>query len=242
MLIILFLFCFSCQNEKTEIELIDPTNLTQNEIDSILEKFNFQYETPIIIDSSSEILIPISTELIDKRRKHSSSGYEYYDFPRFWNVLFYNHSTKEKRLLTNEKFRISEIITDVDNDKPRDLSKTFKNKILFTISNIDYNQDDKINRSDPESLFISEINGQNLTRISPEKEDIIYHKIIPNTEKILIETRRDINRDSIFNSEDELIWYIAEHKSETWQIEEVIDSLMREEIKKMYFDQWLIKK
>jgi len=85
-MLIPFLFCFSCQSNEPEIALIDPSNLSQNEIDSILEKFNFKYENPIIIDSSNQILIPISTELIEKRRKYSSSGYKHYDFPRYWNA------------------------------------------------------------------------------------------------------------------------------------------------------------
>jgi len=144
-------------------------------------------------------------------------------------------------MLTNDKFRISEILSNLSNDNSKRVVKTLNNKILWTISDFDYNQNGKINQGDPENLFISEINGNNLNRISPKQEDLIYHKIIPNTDKILLETRRDVNQDSIFNSEDELIWYIAEHINKEWQLEEVIDSTMRKKIKKMYFDQWLTK-
>ena len=115
------------------------------------------------------------------------------------------------------------------------------NKVLYEICDIDYNKDKKLNEKDPELLYVSEINGKNLKRISPQDEDLQYFEIIPKSEQILIRTLRDINQDSIFNNEDESIWYKAEFSSNEWKIGEIIDSLQRKRIENLYFKQWLKK-
>jgi hypothetical protein len=171
---------------------------------------------------------------------NSKDGYYSDDYPRYWNVLFYNRETGENQLLTEEKIRISQI--HAIRDEYEEGSKIMKNKVLYEIGDIDYNKDKKLNNNDPEYLFSSEIDGKNLKRISPLNEDLQYFEVIPKSEQILIRTLRDINRDSIFNREDESIWYKAELVNQDWKIDEIIDSIGRKRIENLYFEQWLKKK
>lgn len=232
----------SCQDRNPKIENIDTENLTQIQIDSILTKFKFQYEKPIILDSTSQILIPISTELLERKTSYSKDGYYSDDFPRYWNVLFYNRSTGKTNLLTNQKFRISEIYAKNSNDEYREKENILNGKILYEISDIDYNKDGKLNSHDPEFLFISELDGNGLQRISPKNEDLVHYEVILKSREIIFETRRDINNDSIFNSKDEFVWYKSKIENNQWKNVEIVDSLNRKKIEKLYFEQWLKKK
>ena len=240
--LILIIGIVSCQDRKPTIENIDTENLTQIQIDSILTEFKFQYENPIILDSTNQILIPISTELLERKTSYSKDGYYSDDFPRYWNVLFYNRSTGKTNLLTNEKFRISEIYAKNSNDEYREKENILNGKILYELSDIDYNKDGKLNSYDPEFLFISELDGNGLQRISPKNEDLVHYEVIQKSREIIFETRRDINNDSIFNSEDEFVWYKSKVENNQWKNVEIVDSLNRKKIEKLYFEQWLKKK
>lgn len=240
--ILLIIGLFSCGTQKSEIELIDDENLTTIQIDSILEIFDFDYESPIILDSTNQVLIPISTELINTQNRYSKDGYSK-DIPRYWNILFYNRRTGENRLLTEDKIRISDIYTNNQNDEEYygNGSNEMSDKILYQIGDVDFNKDGQLNSDDPEALFSSEIDGTNLQQISPMNEDLIYFEGIPNSKQILIRTRRDINQDLVFNRKDKSIWYKAELINEVWDIKEIIDSTDRKKIKNLYFEQWLKK-
>ncbi|MCH2230029.1 MAG: hypothetical protein MK105_06765 [Crocinitomicaceae bacterium] len=238
--IILIIGMLSCNENKPRIESIETEDLTTQQIDSILTEFKFEYESPIVIDSSDHILIPISTELLERRKTYSKDGYYSDDYPRYWNILFYNSLTGEERLLTENKVRISQIHTIGNEYDGR--SKILNKKVLFEIGDLDYNKDSKLNAQDPEYLFCSEIDGTNLTRISPKNEDLQFFRVIPKTNQILIRTIRDTEQDSIFNREDESTWYKAELVNQVWKLEEIIDSTGRNKIENLYFDQWLKKK
>lgn len=238
--ILLIIGILSCQESKSRIEFIDIKDLTSEQVDSILTEFKFQYETPIVLDSTNQVLIPISTELLERRTKLSKDGYYSDDYPRYWNVLFYNRETGANRLLTENKIRISNIYANRENLEADD--KIMSKKVLYEIGDIDFNKDKTLNDKDPEYLFSSEINGMNLKRISPLNEDLQYFEVIPNSEQLLIRTLRDVNRDSIFNTEDESIWYRAKLETQEWALTEIINSIGRKRIEKLYFEQWLKKK
>ena len=238
-LLLLIAFCImSCGERNQKFEPIEsPANLSEKQKDSILTKFNFQYENPILIDSTNQLIIPVSTELLDRRKKFSNRGHSSKDFPRYWNVFFYNKLTGDQRLLTKSKISISRI----NANRAKNESQMMKTKIFYEITEVDYNQDGKLNNKDPEYLFSSDIDGQNLSQISPDKENLEYYNVMPNSNQILLRTSRDSNRDLRFNGEDEPILYKAELVENKWKLNEIIDPDIRIEIEDLYFKQWLTK-
>ncbi len=228
---------YSCSKKKHRVETIEIENLTTQQIDSILTKFNFQYESPIVLHSTNQVLIPISTKLLKRKKTLSKEGYNSDDYPRYWNVVFYNIETGEHQLLTERKVRISEIYFNTDENNRQ--HNIMKDKVIFEIGDDDYNNDGKINSNDPEYLFCSDLNGMNLTRISPKDEDLQDFKIISKSNEILIKTLRDSKEDSVFNSEDESILYKATLSNQKWTLKEVIDSIGRQNIENLYLKQWV---
>lgn len=239
--ILLIIGLLSCGENKRGFEPIEAKDLTTSQIDSILTNFKFAYNSPIVLDSSNQVMIPISTKLLEKRSTYSKDGYWSNDYPRYWNILFYNRATGSTRLLTEKKIRISRIHTKEFNEFEED-NNSLERMVLYEIGDLDFNKDGKLNGKDPEYLFSSDLNGENLKRISPSDEYLQFFKVIPKSRQILIRTLRDINQDSIFNKEDESILYKAELKNEQWNINEIIDSTGRKRIENLYFEQWLQKK
>lgn len=238
--ILLLIGLLSCEESKPRLESIVDEDLTTKQIDSILTEFKFNYEPPIIADTSSQVIIPISTEQLERRTKFRKDGYYSDEYPRYWNVLFYNQKTGDTQLLTEDKIRISRIHVNKD-DKYEGGGKIMKEKILYEIIDIDFNKDGKLNGKDPEYLFSSEGNGANLKRVSPLNEGLQYFEVIPKSNQILLRTLRDINQDSTFNRKDESIWYKAELINQEWNLSEIIDSMGRKKIENLYFHQWLKK-
>jgi len=233
----ILLLLFACESDKTTIEVLDRENITQQQIDSVLAEFKFKYASPIFIDSSENILIPITTTAPSKKRwKSSYDSYESYSYSEYWNILFYNQNTDESKLLTESKFNISNYYVNLEN-----VGNLLSKKILYNIRDIDYNQDNKLNNEDPEFLFISNTDGSELKRLSPLNENVISHTIIPNSNKILIQTVKDKNNDSVFNNENEVFWYKID-LDEKNTLTEIVDASTRKKVENLYFNQWLKKK
>ncbi|CAM1342703.1 hypothetical protein [Tenacibaculum amylolyticum] len=236
-LIFITILFSSCSKSNPRINVVEEKNLTQTQIDSIMDEYNFIYDDLAFIDSTNQVLFPITTQKSYDRSSYGRySKYETEDYPRYWNILFYNSSTGKTNLLTKSKVRISDFRFKIEESGP-----ILSNKIIYKIGDTDYNQDKRFNYKDPLHLFISNIDGSELTRVSPLNEELEYYKIIPNTDKIIFRTIRDVNGDLRFNKEDELIWYQIDLSIPN-SLKEIINTSDRKLIEKLYFEQWLVKK
>jgi len=233
---ILAIAIYGCGYDQPDTQLFEEEELTQAQIDSVLTEFNFEYTNPVFIDSSDHVLLPITTRLIEKRAKYSSDGYWSEDYPRYWNILFYDRSNGETKLLTENKIRVSDYSINI-----KGAGTILQNRILYRIADTDFNNDQKLSGDDPEHLFISKTDGTGLKRLSPLNENIESYTIVPNTDQLIVRTKRDVNGDLKFDREDEAVWYRIDLQSDSIPVE-MVDSLDRKRIENLYFKQWLIKK
>ena len=234
-----FLILLSCCNNQRSNQVIDTENLTEEEIDSLLLEYKFSYESVILVDSSKYMMIPISTKLLDRRISYGKDGYYSDDYPRYWNILFYNQNTGTTTLLTEKKVRISRIYSE-QRDSEDEKGTVFKGKILYVIGDEDFNNDDKVDSEDPDNLFSSDLDGMNLERISPVGEHFQYFRVVPETNELLIRTLRDSDGDKKFDRDRDLqIWYTAQLIDRRWALSELIDSTGRDRIENLFFEQWL---
>ncbi|KZS41054.1 hypothetical protein AWE51_23130 [Aquimarina aggregata] len=234
LLFIIILFFLSCNNDKPRIGVIEERDLTQTQIDSILNEYNFVYSDLTFIDSTSQVLLPITTQK-NYEKRYSSYEYEAEDYPRYWNILFFNSDNDTTNLLINSKIRIADFECNIKNSGP-----ILRNRILYKIGDKDYNKDKRLNYEDPLHLFISKIDGSELVRLSPLNENLESYKIVPKTDKIIFRTSRDIDSDLNFDKDDELIWYQID-LSEKNSLKEIVNPANRKLIEKLYFEQWLVK-
>lgn len=234
--------CFYSSKKNKSKRIYDK--ITLNKTDSESENYNFYYDTPICIDSSSYIILPISASASRGGSSFSKDVYSSYNYPRYWNVIFYDYKTEEIKLLSEKKLRISNIIASKNKNNYNNnssINKVLSGHVLFEIADTDYNQDGELDNDDPNGLFISDYRGNNFQRISPYNENLLYYEVLNNNQNILIKTLRDINNDSVFNSYDESIWYNARMQNDKWQIKEIMQTDMREKIKELLIKQWIKK-
>jgi hypothetical protein len=226
---------FGCNREKSRFQNIEKENLNQEQIDSILDDYNFDYSNVVFIDSLEKAIIPITSKNLRGKRNSYRSSYDVSDSFSYWNFIFYDIGTGEIKLLTEKKTGITDFRTNLDNVGP-----VLSNSVLYTAGDTDYNQDLRLTYEDPSYLFISDTDGRDFRRLSPVAEHVREFRIIPDSDKIIFQTYRDTNQDLIFNSKDDKIWYLIDIGVNSEAIE-IISPDKRNEIKSLYFNQWLVK-
>lgn len=249
LLITIFILCFAACNSEQEQQTTNSIteNLSESQIDSVLKQFQFEYENPIFIENSDEILLPIKTSLLEdgkSSRKYSGYSYDSYDsyegenrFTTTWNMLFYNKATGNTHLLTDEKCNIAEFEANI-----KETGIFLSKSILYKIISLDNNDDGLLDYKDPKYLYISVNNGANLKLLSPQKEALQSYTLVPENDQIIIRTLRDINNDSLFRTkEDEQVWYKIDLQTDS-VAKEMVEKNLQEKVKRLYFEQWLKKK
>ena len=232
--ILLIGLIISCNNNQDRIQIVEEENLTQKQIDSVLDEYSFTYSGVVFIDSIEKAILPISTQK-SRGGRYSTDSYYADSYPQYWNLIFYDIKSGKTKLLTDKKTRISEFKTNL-----REVGPILQKSVLYEISDTDFDMDGKLTYSDPEQLFVSDIDGENFIEISPKNEDLKDYQIVPNTDKIIIQTLRDTNNDKEFDQKDEVIWYLIDLSKKS-KLMEILKENERREIERLYFKQWLLK-
>ena len=164
---------FSCNHSKPRIEVVEDENLTQVEIDSIIDQYTFKYDRLTFIDSTDIVLFPITTQNHSGKR-FNKSIYSSTDYADHWNILFYNSITSKTNLLTENKINIINFKTNI-----KEVDSTLESSILYEIINTDYNKDQEIDYKDPTYLFISKNTKSVFCKKLPLSSLIIKNLFLP---------------------------------------------------------------
>jgi hypothetical protein len=183
------------------------------------------YEKPIPIYNSTNFYLPLSAKTFKESRKLSADSEAAGDFYTGWfnyvNVLFLDKDYKVIGILLDKKASISEIETYGvyynSNDNSRDT--TVKN-IAYLIGYEDSNNDGKLDHNDFHDLFISDLNGGNLTMVTKEKDIIDYDFIKSNSEIFIRYLDRNDLRDEYKRTKFGLFHIVTREFRELKDIEE----------------------
>lgn len=229
-------------NDRPKEDLADPTTEPNIEtIDSKYNTFNLQINNPTVLDSSDWVLYPLTLEELeetDEGFKSSSYGRQY----AYWNVAFYNTITKQSRLLSDSVKMLINSISPKNDAIIHSGQREKRNEglIYYSITTKDYNQDEKFNSEDPKYLFISNLSGQDFKQVSPDNFDLTHWQTIKETNKILIQARKDSNKDTKFDGDDEIVSFIFD--IETQNLVKVFSDEFNLKTKKLLNNQWVNKK
>jgi hypothetical protein len=156
------------------------------------------YETPPQkIYNSTNMYIPISVLTYEEAKKMRADSQSAGDFNpgsfNYFNVLFLDKDYHVIGQLLDKKATISEITINgsgyyINDERPID--KTVKN-IAYRIGFEDSNKDGKLDYMDYQDLYISDLNGQNLTQVTSRKY-IADFEFINSNSQIFIRYK-DIN-------------------------------------------------
>ncbi|MDB2473782.1 hypothetical protein N9W70_04960 [Schleiferiaceae bacterium] len=233
-----FWACNESPKDDLTAQKTEPNIETDN---SKYETINLQVNNPIVLDSSDWVLYPLTLEELEE----TEMGFKSSSYSRqhaYWNISFYNSQTKETRLLSDS---LKMLINSISPKNHVFIQSEFREKgnqglIYYSITTKDFNQDGKLNSDDPKYLFISESSGKDFKQVSPDNFDLLHWQTIRKENKILIQTRKDINKDKEFDTDDEIVSFIYDIDNE--KIEEIFSEEFNLKTKKLLENQWTNKK
>lgn len=219
-LILLVMVLF--QNNRTDNK--SGIRLVANDSTAVNDAKNQQllvYGDYMDLDSTDYLLIPIGMKTIesmeDKGLRSKSSGeyaesyagsyrsykYNFYslDFGNCNNIIFYNKQNDETHLLLQKPAIISQFYFPYY-DKEYTGDKYYF--ILLGIREDDTNMDGYINNDDAETVYITDLSGKNMFKITPDHTQLVDWFIDMQTKSILMKVRFDTNKDRKFNYYDEI--------------------------------------
>lgn len=150
------------------------------------------YETPEEIYNSTNFYLPISVMTYEEAKDLSAAASSAGDMDiaslfNYYNVVFLDKNYNVIGQLLDKKGSISDIHINRGQQHYEDdlVDKTVKN-IGYLIGFIDTNKDGNLNNDDDHDLYISNLDGKNLTQVTTKKEIIDYKFINQNSEIFIL--------------------------------------------------------
>lgn len=171
--------------------IIVGEELEKAKIDSLVLQ-GISYETPPKeIYNSTNMYLPISVLTYEEARQLRDDASRAGDFNPAWfnyfNVLFLDKDYNVIGQLLDRKGSVAEITINerynYDGEK-NTVDESVKN-IAYRIGFDDSNKDGKLDYNDDHDLYISDLNGQNLTQVTSNK-DIVDFEFIRSNSQIFI--------------------------------------------------------
>lgn len=160
------------------------------------------YESPIDIYNSTNRYLPISVMTYEEARQIKEMASMAGDISpniyeqNYFNVLFMDKDYKVTGQLVDRKASIRDIFInrwgssgydyyDYDYRHEKEAVDTTLKHIAYSIAFLDSNNDGKLNSLDDYDLYISDLDGKNLTQVTNQM-DIVDYKFIDSNSKIFV--------------------------------------------------------
>jgi hypothetical protein len=98
--------------------------------------------------------------------------------------------------------------------------KSKKHILVYSISDMDTNRDGKLDANDIRSLYISDISGDNFTKITPDFQELIDWNLMEVKNRLYIRTIQDSNKNGDFDKDDAVFYYFIDLMDAEWKLNE----------------------
>lgn len=96
--------------------------------------------------------------------------------------------------------------------------KTKQQVLIYTLTDLDTNKDDKIDVNDIKSLYISEISGDKFTKISEDFQELIDWSLIESKNRLYFRTVEDTNKNGQFDKDDVIHYHYLDLSNKDWKV------------------------
>jgi len=96
--------------------------------------------------------------------------------------------------------------------------KTKHQIMVYTLADVDTNKDGKLDPSDIKALYLSEISGENLTKISADFQELIDWNLIESTNLLYFRTVEDTNKNGQFDKNDVMHYNYVDLSDKEWKV------------------------
>jgi hypothetical protein len=94
-----------------------------------------------------------------------------------------------------------------------------KNQIMvYTLADSDTNKDGKIDTSDIKTLYLSDISGDNFTKMSTDLQELVDWSLIESKSRIYFRTIEDTNQNGQFDKNDVLHYNYIDLTAKKWEV------------------------
>ena len=96
--------------------------------------------------------------------------------------------------------------------------KTQNQVMVYTMVDMDTNKDGKLDTSDIKALYLSEISGDKLTKISASYQELIDWKLIESKNRLYFRTVEDTNKNGEFDKMDVVHYNYIDLSNKEWKL------------------------
>lgn len=95
--------------------------------------------------------------------------------------------------------------------------KTKHQIMVYTMVDMDTNKDEKLDTSDIKALYLSEISGEKLTKISNDYQELIDWNLIESSNRLYFRTVEDTNKNGQFDKMDVVHYNYIDLSKKEWK-------------------------
>lgn len=96
--------------------------------------------------------------------------------------------------------------------------KTQNQIMVYTLADSDTNKDGKIDSGDIKTLYLSNISGENFTKISQDFQELVDWNLIESRNRLYFRTIEDTNQNGQFDKNDVLHYNYIDLASKKWEV------------------------
>ncbi|RBA29274.1 hypothetical protein [Flavobacterium tibetense] len=225
--LVAFVVLVACKQEKETPKVIyeEPkTNNSSRAIDTTSIKIA---DLPIHMEGTKYLIHPVGdVRVYDDFSKvygssktntvsYAISNYNRFEITGYFENLKFQHldSTNVKSL-TDEKIQI-QTVTYLD----RIAANTKRQILVYSVVDKDTNKDNKIDQKDIKSLYISNIDGSNFTKLTEDYLEFIDWNIIEAKNRLYFRCIEDINKNGAFDKNDKVHYHYVNLLDAEWKVE-----------------------
>ncbi|WP_294961081.1 hypothetical protein [uncultured Flavobacterium sp.] len=97
--------------------------------------------------------------------------------------------------------------------------RTHNNVMVYTLTDSDTNKDGKIDTSDIKTLYLSDISGENFTKVSADLQELVDWSLIESKNRLYFRTIEDTNQNGQFDKNDVLHYNYIDLASKKWEVQ-----------------------
>lgn len=216
------LLLVSCREKETPKVIYDSSKVRTEA--SAADTANIEIaDLPIAIESDITIHPIGSVRVNPGTRSYSSTGgsgisytisnYNIFEISGFLSNLKFQRTGSDSLAVLTDKRVMIETASYL---KP--LSDKSKLRLMvYSLSDTDTNKDSKLDGNDIKSLYISTVEGERFTKVTPDMEELIDWKLIETQERLYFRTVEDTNKNGEFDKSDVVHYYFVDLKAAEWK-------------------------
>ncbi|NMH28090.1 hypothetical protein [Flavobacterium silvaticum] len=208
------------EKEKPKVTYKNTTTTVETAVDSAQIEIA---DLPVQIPGTDFLLHPIGQYRVYDGSRKTGYTYERGSF----NVSNYGEFEITGFLNNIKVQRVDSDSLNVIFDKPVIIQtatylKTFADKskehlMAFTVSDMDTNQDGKLDASDIKTLYLGAMDGSRITKVSPDYQELIDWNYIDRTNRLYFRTIEDTNKSGEFDKNDVLHYHYINLSEKDWK-------------------------